>query len=204
MLEHTSTSIIIAVHDRAEALEKNLPLFITTAREAGAQVIVVDDMSSDDTPDVLKRMLTEHADVLYTTFLPRSVVPNPSRLRLALSVGTKASKATHIVLADINRPPCSAEWLKELTESPAALVYTNRKNDDVVHVQATDLDDLSNIILKAERKSGRGHKGKFMKRRRGLYDAVGVERQHVFEAIHLFDQPVGFWKLTGLRLKVWL
>ncbi len=203
-MEQTTISIIIAVHDQADVLEQNLPLFITTAREVGAQVIVVDDMSSDDTPDVLKRMLTEYADVLYTTFLPRSVVMNPSRLRLALSVGAKAAKGGHVVLADITRPPHSTEWLTGLADSSAALVFSKGKDNGVVHVLATELDELRNVIRKAERKSRHGHRGRFMKLRRGLYDAVGVESKHVYEAINLFDQAIGFWQLIGLRLKVWL
>ena len=67
--ETASISVIIVVHNEAETLEENLPTFLSTAQEAGAQVIVVDDMSSDDTPDVLQRLLLEHSN-LYTTFLP--------------------------------------------------------------------------------------------------------------------------------------
>ena len=40
-------SIIIAVHNAEDKIEQNLPIFLQTATEAGAQVIVVDDMSSD-------------------------------------------------------------------------------------------------------------------------------------------------------------
>ena len=79
-MEQKKFSIIIAVHDLAGMLEANLPAFLTVAREANAEVIVVDDMSTDDTPDVLKRMKVENSDVLYSTFLPRSVIINPSQI----------------------------------------------------------------------------------------------------------------------------
>ena len=108
-MENNNTfSIVLAVHNAADKLEQNLPAFLDTAKEVGAKVIVVDDMSSDDTPDVLTRLKADHADVLYTTFLPESVIINPSRMRLALSIGAKASKTPYIILASIERPPRNA------------------------------------------------------------------------------------------------
>lgn len=193
----------MAVHDQAELLEKNLPLFLDVAGEAGAQVIVVDDMSADKTPDVLKRMQAEHQN-LYTTFLPQSVIINPSRLRLALSVGVKAAKGRYIVFADINRPPISGEWLTGLADGEAAVVYTSRKNDAVTHVVATELEDLRSLVMKTERKGEHGHRGHWMKQRRGLYDAFAVKRERAFDAVNYFDQRVHGWKLAGLRLSTWL
>lgn len=202
-MENIGISVVIVVHDQAQVLEQNLPLFLRVAEEVHAQVIVVDDMSTDDTPDVLQRLKAEHA-TLYTTFLPKSVIINPSRLRLALSVGAKAAKGDYVVLADINRPPVSAEWLTGLADGEAAAVFTRRKSNDAYHVVATDIDDLRAMIMKAERKSGRGHKGRWMKKRRGLYDAVSVRRKSVFDVIKFFDQPICGLQLAGLRLHVWL
>lgn len=201
-MEQKKFSIIIAAHDQAGLLEANLPAFLSVAREANGEVIVVDDMSTDDTPDVLKRLKVENSDVLYSTFLPKSVVINPSRLRLALNIGAKAAKSDCIVLADIQRPPVSTEWLTGLGESESALVYVNRKGD-VFHVLASDLSDLRTIVLKAERKSGKGHRGKWMKRRRGLYDALAVKKAYVYDAINLFDQKLFAGQLLMMRLKVW-
>lgn len=201
-MEQKKFSIIIAAHDQAGLLEANLPAFLSVAREANGEVIVVDDMSTDDTPDVLKRLKVENSDVLYSTFLPKSVVINPSRLRLALNIGAKAAKSDCIVLADIQRPPVSTEWLTGLGESESALVYVNRKGD-VFHVLASDLSDLRTIVLKAERKSGKGHRGKWMKRRRGLYDALAVKKAYVYDSINLFDQKLSAGQLLMMRLKVW-
>ena len=75
-MEQKKFSIIIAAHDQAGLLEANLQAFLSVAREANGEVIVVDDMSTDDTPDVLKRLKVENSDVLYSTFLPKSVVIN--------------------------------------------------------------------------------------------------------------------------------
>ena len=204
-MENNNTfSIILAVHNAADKIEQNLPAFLETATEAGAKVIVVDDMSSDDTPDVLTRMKAEHPDVLYTTFLPKSVIVNPSRLRLAFSVGAKAAKTPYIILASIERPPFNVGWLNGMADDAAALVYSRRKGNQVVHVTTSDIEDLRPTIIKAERKKGCGHRGRFLKMRRGLYDAVCVHRDHVYDVINMFDRPVGFGKLWYLRFQVFL
>jgi glycosyltransferase involved in cell wall biosynthesis len=198
-----SISVVITVHDQADVLEQNLPVFLTLPYEGSYEVIVVDDMSTDETPDVLKRLKAEYPK-LYSTFLPASVVVNPSRKRLALSVGAKAAHHDYIVLADIRRQPVSADWLAGLADGEAALVFSNRKRDKVTHVVATELEDLSRIILKAERHSFRDYWGKWFRKQRGLYDAVGVRKEHVFDAIRLYDQRIRGLRLLGLRLRVWL
>lgn len=204
-MENNNTfSIILAVHNAADKIEQNLPVFLQTATEAGAQVIVVDDMSSDETPDVLTRMKAEHPTVLYTTFLPESVIVNPSRLRLAFSIGAKAAKAPYIILASIDRPPLNVGWLYGMADNEASLVYSLRKGNQVVHVTTNDVEELRPAILKAERQKGSGHRGRFLKMRRGLYDAVCVNRDHVYDVINMFDRPVGFGKLWRLRFHVML
>ena len=196
-------SIVMTVHDQADLLEQNLPAFLTLPYDGQYEVIVVDNMSTDDTPDLLKRMKAEHPR-LYTTFLPSSVIVNPSRKRLALSIGAKAAHHDYIVLADIRRTPVNAEWLAGLADGEASLVYSNRKLNRVTHVVATDLKDLSHIILKAERRSFKDYWSKWLRKRRGLYDAIGVRREHVFDAIMLYDQKIRGFRLLGLRLRVWL
>lgn len=41
-----------------------------------------------------------------------------------------------------------------------------------------------------------------MKYHRGMYDAVAVNRERIYDAIKLFDKAVGPWQLTRLRLHV--
>lgn len=195
-------SAVIVAHNQAEALEQNLPLFLTCAKEAGCRVIVVDNESSDETPDVLKRMCAEH-DNLYTTFLPASVVNN-SRLQLALSVGVKAARSQYVMLADINRPPRAASWLTPPADGEVTLVYSGRKADDTrVWFQPFDtLDDARPLLLKGERKSGRGRKGHWCKLAFGHYDAVVVSQERQFDAIRCFDRPVSGFRLAGIALRV--
>ena len=196
-------SIVMTVHDQAELLEQNLPAFLTLTYEGQYEVIVVDDMSTDETPDVLKRIKAEYPR-LYSTFLPSSVIVNPSRKRLALSVGAKAAHYDYIVLADIRRTPINTDWLAGLADGEASLVFCNRKRDSVTHVVATELKDLQYIILKAERRSFKEYWSRWFRKQRGLYDAIGVRTEHVFDAIMLFDQKIRGFRLLGLRLRVWL
>jgi hypothetical protein len=140
--------------------------------------------------------------VLYTTFLPESVVINPSRQRLAYSVGAKAAKTPYVILASIERPPQNVGWLYGMADEEAALVYSLKKGSKVVHVTTNDVDDLRSVIMKAERKDGKGHRGRFFKLRRGLYDAVSVQRNHVYDVINMFDRPVSFGKLCSLRIQI--
>ncbi len=200
-MEDRHISIILVVHDQAELLRQNLPKFLRFAEEANAEVIVVDDMSSDETPDILKQFRDKH-ERLYNTFLPHSVIMNPSRLRLALMIGVKASKGQRIVLADIHRPPISLEWLTGMDNGEAAVVFTNRKGDKVTHVVATNVEDLLPMVLKAERRGGHGHQGQWNKMRRGAYDAIAVRREKVFDIVKLFDQTVDGWQLLTLSLKI--
>ncbi len=201
MKENRHLSIVIVVHDEAELLRKNLPQFLSIAQEADAEVIVVDDMSTDSTPDVLTQFRQEN-ELLYTTFLPHSLVPNPSRLRLAMSVGVKAAKGDRIVLADIHRPPLSLEWLTGLDDGEAAVVFTNRKGDEVRHVVATDVDDLLPMVLKTERRGGHAHDSQWNKLRHNAYEAISVRREKAFDVIKLFDQTIDGLQRLSLSLKL--
>jgi glycosyltransferase involved in cell wall biosynthesis len=202
-MENSHTfSIILPVHNAADKLVQNLPAFLETAAEAGARVIVIDDMSTDDTPDVLTRMKAENPDVLYTTFLPESVIINPSRLRLAMSVGAKAAQTPYVVLASIDRPPHNVGWLYGLADNEIALVYGLKKGSHVIHVSKDDIEELRATITKTERKNGHGHRGSLLKMRRGLYEAVSVRREHVFDVINMFDRPLSFAQLWSLRCQV--
>ncbi len=201
MKENRHLSIILVVHDDAELLRQNMPQFLSVVKEADAEIIVVDDMSTDETPNVLSEFRKE-SELLYTTFLPHSLVPNPSRLRLALAVGAKAAKGNRIVLADIRRPPISLEWLTGLDDGEAAAVFTNRKGDEVKHVVATEVEDLVPMILKAERRGGHVHNSRWNKMRRGAYEAVSVRRERVFDVVKLFDQTVDGLHRMSLSLKI--
>lgn len=125
-------SIVIAAHDKAAALERNLPCFLTQDYAPGYEVIVVDESSTDDTEDVLKRLKTKYQH-LYTTFIPESS-HYLSRRKLALTVGVKAAKNEWIIFTDADCVPDSENWLKTMSgycgdNVDMAIGYTNYSHD---------------------------------------------------------------------------
>lgn len=205
--EKLTLSVVMAVHDEAEQLEQHLPLFLTQKYEAGYEVIVVDDSSADETPDVLKRMKALYPQ-LYTTFIPYSVA-NPFRKRLALSVGAKAAHNDWIVLADIKRPPRSEDIYQKVMDKAAEqqegvlTLYGRKKDGSEVHCQCwQELADAAPLLTKAERHQGRGHKGFGMKMLRGLYDAVAIRRGEIHDMLRYYDRKVTGPRLMTLRMKV--
>jgi len=200
-------SVVIVVHDEETALEQNLPHFLHQECDTPYEVIVVDDFSMDRTSDVLKQF-KEECPALHTTFLPKSV-PNPSRQQLAMYIGAKAAKSDWVVFADIHRPPTSSEWIDGLAKETVsgtvevAMIFTDRKNPEIVEFASYQhLEDAIPILQKTERHSGKGHHGIFLKRRRGIYDAVAIHRDCIYEAIRQYDQHVKSGKLLALRMLV--
>ncbi len=201
--EKPKISVIITVQDQAQALEENLPIFLTQQGEVEYEVIVVNDSAADDTTNVLKRMKTEHPH-LYTTFLPFSKVPYPSRLRLAFTIGAKAAHGGWIVLADITRPPMSDSWIYTLAgnidnHSEVVLEYHNKTN---IFQLFDTLDEATPYILKAERNPNRSHKRRLFLFHRGIYSTIMVKTSRVHDTIKLFDQKINVFKLASLFTQV--
>lgn len=109
----TPVSIIMTVHDEADAVERNLPLFLEQHSEAGFEIIVVDESSNSDTKDALLLLQTEHPN-LYTTFIPKSS-HYLSRRKLALTLGVKAAHNEWCILTDIRCRPADSHWLESMT-----------------------------------------------------------------------------------------
>ena len=62
-------SFIMTVYDQAYELQENLTAFLTQQYQPGYEVVVVDESSTDETPDILKLLKKDYPN-LYTTFLP--------------------------------------------------------------------------------------------------------------------------------------
>lgn len=105
-------SVVVAAHDNAAELGRNLPAVLSQDYAPGYEVIVVDESSTDGTVDVLELMKHENPH-LYTTFIPDSS-HYLSRRKLALTVGVKAAKNDWIVFTTADCHPVGDRWLAAL------------------------------------------------------------------------------------------
>ena len=107
-------SIVMAAQDQGRVLEQHLPRLLSQDYPDEYEVIVVDESSSDDTEDVLKRLKATYPH-LYTTFIPASS-HYLSRRKLALTIGVKAAKNDWILFIDADCYPQNEQWLRSLAQ----------------------------------------------------------------------------------------
>lgn len=205
MADSKRFSIVMTVYDAANELESNLPAFLGQDYGEGYEVVVIDESSADETADVLKRFKADHAN-LYTTFLPKPD-RKVTRLRLALTLGVKASKHEWIVFSDIGNVPLSEQWLSEIAEAasyPTVLMlgYQRPKKGDMRLQTFTDVDDAGFIIGKTERLRANGHKGRLLRYVRGKYDFIVVRADKGHDALRYFEKSLHGRRLLGRRIHV--
>lgn len=107
-----SLSVVIAAHDSAIELQKNLPLILEQEYDGEFEVVVVDEASTDNTTDVIKLLKAKYPN-LYSTFIP-STSRYLSRKKLALTIGMKAAKNEWVIITDANCYPTSKNWLSTM------------------------------------------------------------------------------------------
>jgi hypothetical protein len=66
------------------------------------------------------------------------------------------------------------------------------------------MDEATIFVLKAERRGGGGHRGRWFRMRRGMYDAIAINKEQIVNAIKLFDQCLSTNQKMGLGMKVFL
>lgn len=108
--QDTPLSVIMTVHNQAEALERNLPVLLSLPYKAGYEVIVVDESSTDETNEVLDRLKEQYPN-LYTTYIPDSS-HYISRRKLAIMMGIKAAKNEWMILTEATCTPQQDTWLQ--------------------------------------------------------------------------------------------
>ena len=106
-------SVVIATHNQADALRRNLPRILEQEYER-FEVIVVNDASTDDTEDILKTLELKYAN-LHHTFTP-SGARHISHKRLSLTIGIKAAQYEWLLLTEPDSHPCSPHWLSTMAE----------------------------------------------------------------------------------------
>lgn len=121
-------SVVIAAHDQADALKRNLPKFLELHYEPGFEVIVVDESSTDGTDEVLSEMKAVYPH-FYATYIPASS-HYLSRRKLALTLGIKAAHHERIILTNADCSPAGENWLETIAthcseENDVLCCYTN-------------------------------------------------------------------------------
>ena len=196
-------SVIMTVYDNGSDLEQHLPAFMTQTYEPGYEVIVVDESSTDQTDDVLKLMKQQYPH-LYSTFLPKPDI-HVVRNRLALTIGVKASKNETIIFSDVNAFPQDENWLQAIAdnwENTSGIMLGRYKKGELRMRIFEDLEAVSDYVVKGERQRADGHKGTRLRKLRGKYDFIVVKADEAHELLKYFEQPVGFWRLLGLRMRI--
>lgn len=196
-------SVVMTVFDQACELEERLPAFLTQEYEPGYEVIVVDESSTDETPDVLK-LLKEKYKQLYTTFLPK---PNAQtfRRKLAFNIGIKAAKYEYVIMTKLSIAPTDTDVFKALAEvldirAELTLGYVSKKR---IRLQPFDtIEQAEGHITRMERRISKVCERKYGNYTWGRYDFIIVRKERTLDLLRLFEQKISTMKLIGIRIGI--
>ena len=106
-------TVIITTRDQEAILAQQLPL-ILEQEYPEYQVVVVNDASSDDTDELLKKLALQYPH-LYHTFVPEGV-QSISTKKMALTVGIKAAKYDYLLFTEANCLPSGPHWIASMMQ----------------------------------------------------------------------------------------
>lgn len=109
--EQPPVSIIVYAKNESENLKSNLP-YLLNQEYPDFEVIVINDGSTDESENVLKRLEAEHKN-LYHTYIPEEA-KYLSRRKLALTVGIKAAKHDVLLFTEPDCRPLSTNWISKM------------------------------------------------------------------------------------------
>ena len=196
-------SVIMTVYDQARELEERLPAFLTQEYEPGYEVIVVDESSTDETPDVLKLLENEYKH-LYSTFLPKPSAQT-FRRKLALNIGIKASHNEYIIITKPYAAPTDTDVYKAIadvldTEAEITLGYVTKKH---IRLQPFDtVAEAEGYIRRLERKLEKVRERQSGNYAWGRYDFIILKKEYTVELLKLFEQKISTSSLLGIRLGI--
>jgi cellulose synthase/poly-beta-1,6-N-acetylglucosamine synthase-like glycosyltransferase len=101
-------SIIVCARNESQNLEDYFPA-ILEQNYPRYEVIFIDDDSSDETNDVLKRLAYKYPH-FYHTYVPAGS-KNLSRKKLGLTLGVKAAKYDALLFTEADSHPVSPNWI---------------------------------------------------------------------------------------------
>ena len=196
-------SIIMAVCDQAYELKENLTAFLSQQYEPGYEVIVVDESSTDETPDVLKLLKNDYPK-LYTTFLPKSEGYALSK-KQAYNIGIKAAKNDWIIFNTPSHSPADNDVLQAINDSiddtaDMTLGYLTKKG---IKLQAFyDVDDAKDHITHIERKLQKVRSRKRHHYRWGRYDFIIIKKSVAVDILKYFELRPSFFARQAMRWRV--
>ena len=198
-------SIIMTAYNQADELKENLPAYLSQTYEPGYEVIVVDETSSDDTPDVLK-LYKQDYPILYTTFLPKPDILC-ARKKMAFNLGIKASKNEWVILQNINNKPKNENELQAIVEAldeEAELTFGYISKKGIRLQSFVSYDDARYHILKGERKLKHIYNRMSMSFLWGRYNFIVIRKDISYDVLKYFGQKVSASSLLSYRIHILL
>ena len=194
----------MTVYDQSEELKENLPTYLQQEYEAGGyEVIVVDESSTDSTPDVLKLFKNEYPQ-LYSTFLPK---PDRKKFRrkLAFNIGAKAAKNEWLIITEIRNKPANTDILKAINEvleddADITLGYVTKKG---IRLQPfSSINEVKDHVKRIERKLTIVREGKALNYFWGRYSFIIVKKEKLYDLLNFYEQKIPHRTLPGMRMKI--
>ena len=112
-----SISIVIITHDSDHMLQIAIDK-VVRQQYPDFEIVVVDNASTDETADVIKRAAAQHPNLLRSTRLPRNT-HGLLHMSMAVTLGIRASRKDWIVLLRPNSTPKTDLWLLSIAEAIA-------------------------------------------------------------------------------------
>lgn len=193
----------MTVYDQDYDLKENLPAFLEQKYEPGYEVIVVDESSNDETPDVLKLLENDYKH-LYTTFLPTPPYYVKRKMQ-SLNIGLKAAKNDWVIFANANHKPEGDYILQAINDTfdataDVTLGYLTKKG---IKLQTfVECDDVRFHVMRKERKLQKVRIRKRKNFRFGRYDFMIVRKSQAIQLLAYYEQRPSFWQRQGLRWRI--
>lgn len=112
---YPSISVVVPAHDDAPQLEYLLPRLLEMSYNGKFEVIVADQIASEDNHDVVRRLESQHPNLRYTR------VPVSSRQierrKLAITLGIKAAHGEWVIVITPYTVPETGEWLQHFAQN---------------------------------------------------------------------------------------
>lgn len=108
-------TVVVPARNQARQLDFLLPRLLKQEYEGRFEVVVVDQISTDDTPEVLKRLGRTYPH------LRQTYVPVSSRYielrKLAITLGVKAARSEWVIVVNPETVPITKKWLQHYAEN---------------------------------------------------------------------------------------